>query len=74
MENAGGAPIQLYYLHAVDHRVPLAESLGTLVKLRDEGKILHIGLSNVNQKQLDEALARHENRRGAESLQYFRAT
>ena len=56
VQNAGGAPIPLYYLHAVDHRVPFADSLGTLVKLRDEGKIVHIGLSNVNQKQLDEGL------------------
>jgi aryl-alcohol dehydrogenase-like predicted oxidoreductase len=51
-----GAPIPLYYLHAVDSAVPLAESLGELVRLRDEGKILGVGLSNVNRRQLDEAL------------------
>ncbi len=51
-----GAPIPLYYLHTVDPAVPLAESLGELVRLRDEGKITHIGLSNVNARQLDEAL------------------
>ena len=51
-----GAPIALYYLHTVDPAVPLAESLGELVRLRDEGKIASIGLSNVTARQLDEAL------------------
>jgi aryl-alcohol dehydrogenase-like predicted oxidoreductase len=51
-----GSPIPLYYLHAVDPTVPLAESLGELVRLRDEGKIAAIGLSNVNTRQLDEAV------------------
>src|SRR3982751_918308 len=48
-----GAPIPLYYLHTVDPAVPLADSLGELVRLRDEGKITSIGLSNVNARQLD---------------------
>ncbi|MEO8465603.1 MAG: aldo/keto reductase [Gammaproteobacteria bacterium] len=52
-----GAPIALYYLHAVDPNVPLAESVGELVNLRDEGKIGAIGLSNVTARHLDEALA-----------------
>jgi aryl-alcohol dehydrogenase-like predicted oxidoreductase len=51
-----GAPLPLYYLHAVDPAVPLADSVGELVRLRDEGKILSIGLSNVDARQLDEAL------------------
>lgn len=51
-----GAPIPLYYLHTVDPAVPLAESLGELVRLREEGKIAAIGLSNVNARHLDEAL------------------
>jgi aryl-alcohol dehydrogenase-like predicted oxidoreductase len=51
-----GAPIPLYYLHTVDPSVPLAESLGELARLREEGKISAIGLSNVNARQLDEAL------------------
>jgi pyridoxine 4-dehydrogenase len=44
--------IPLYQLHRPDPRVPLAESLGTLVQLKDEGKIAHIGISNVSQAQL----------------------
>ena len=51
-----GAPIPLYYLHTVDPAVPLEESLGELVRLREEGKIRAIGLSNVNARHLDEAL------------------
>jgi len=51
-----GAPISLYYLHAVDPDVPLADSVGELVRLRDEGKIAAIGLSNVNARELDAAL------------------
>src|SRR4249920_3995095 len=44
--------IPLYQLHRPDPRVPLAESLGALVQLKDEGKIRHIGISNVSQAQL----------------------
>jgi aryl-alcohol dehydrogenase-like predicted oxidoreductase len=51
-----GAPIPLYYLHTVDPAVPLADSVGELVRLRDEGKIAAIGLSNVTARHLDEAL------------------
>ena len=46
----------LYQLHRVDPKVPLEESMGMLVTLKDEGKIRHIGLSNVNEDQLDQAL------------------
>jgi pyridoxine 4-dehydrogenase len=44
--------IPLYQLHRPDPRVPLAESLGMLVQLKDEGKITHIGVSNVSEAQL----------------------
>lgn len=47
--------IDLYQLHTVDPRVPLAESLGALVDLQREGKIRHIGVSNVSPAQLGEA-------------------
>lgn len=48
--------IGLYQLHAVDSQVPLAESLGTLARLQTEGKIRHLGVSNVNVWELEEAL------------------
>jgi pyridoxine 4-dehydrogenase len=47
--------IPLYQFHRPDPRVPLAESLGALVQLKDEGKIRHIGVSNVSESQLREA-------------------
>jgi pyridoxine 4-dehydrogenase len=40
--------IELYQLHAPDDNVPFEESLGALIELRDEGKIRHIGLSNID--------------------------
>jgi aryl-alcohol dehydrogenase-like predicted oxidoreductase len=49
--------IGLYQLHAVDDRVPIEDSVGELARLRDEGKIAHIGLSNVDAKEIDRALA-----------------
>ncbi len=55
VRDLGGA-IALYYLHAVDDAVPFADSVGELVRLKDEGKIVNIGLSNVSAKQLDEGL------------------
>jgi aryl-alcohol dehydrogenase-like predicted oxidoreductase len=47
--------IPLYQFHRPDPAVPLAESLGELVRLKDEGKIRHIGISNVNVSQLEAA-------------------
>jgi aryl-alcohol dehydrogenase-like predicted oxidoreductase len=49
--------IDLYQLHAPDENVPYAESVGALKELQDEGKIRHIGVSNVNVEQLAEARA-----------------
>ncbi len=47
--------IPLYQLHTVDPNVPFAESVATLAQLRDEGKVVRVGLSNVSVAQLDEA-------------------
>jgi len=49
--------IPLYQLHRVDPRVPLADSIGTLIELKAEGKIRHIGVSNFSEEQLREAQA-----------------
>jgi aryl-alcohol dehydrogenase-like predicted oxidoreductase len=48
--------IDLYQLHHADPSVPLADSIGALQELRQEGKIAAIGLSNVTAAQLQEAL------------------
>jgi pyridoxine 4-dehydrogenase len=47
--------IDLYQFHAPDDAVPLEDSLGELVKLKDEGKIRHIGISNVSEEELKAA-------------------
>ena len=49
--------IFLYQLHAPDPRVPLFDSVGELLRLREEGKIQHIGLSNVNTHEILTALS-----------------
>jgi aryl-alcohol dehydrogenase-like predicted oxidoreductase len=47
--------IDVYQLHAVDPRVPLADSMGELVKLQQEGKIRHIAVSNMTLEQVKQA-------------------
>ena len=70
--------IPLYQFHRPDPAVPLEDSVGALVDLKDQGKIRHIGLSNVSEKQLRRAqqltpIVSIQNRynltdRGSESL------
>jgi pyridoxine 4-dehydrogenase len=47
--------IDLYQLHNVDPVVPLEDSIGALAELRAEGKIRHVGLSNVTVEQIESA-------------------
>jgi pyridoxine 4-dehydrogenase len=47
--------IPLYQFHRPDTRVPLDDSIGALVELKDAGKIRHIGLSNVSEAELRRA-------------------
>jgi len=47
--------IDLYQLHTVDPKVPLEVSLGALADMQREGKIRHVGVSNVTVKQLEQA-------------------
>ena len=49
--------IDLYQLHSPDPQVPLEDSVGALKELQDEGKIRHIGVSNVSEEQLERARA-----------------
>ena len=48
--------ITLYQLHAVDPKVDFRRSLEALVRLKEEGHIRHLGLSNVSPAQLEQAL------------------
>jgi pyridoxine 4-dehydrogenase len=47
--------IPLYQFHRPDRKVSLEDSIGALVTLKEQGKIRHIGLSNVSEKQLRRA-------------------
>ena len=49
--------IPLFQLHRIDRKVPVADQIGALTELRDEGKIRFIGLSEVSVSQLDEVRA-----------------
>ena len=48
--------IPLYQFHRPDPKVPFEDSVGMLAELKAEGKIRHIGLSNVTERQLDLAM------------------
>ena len=47
--------IELYQLHRIDPRTPLEESLGALKLLQEQGKIRHIGLSEVTPAEIEDA-------------------
>ena len=47
--------IPLYQFHRPDPKVPLAESIGAIAELKNEGKIRHVGISNVTEEELHEA-------------------
>jgi aryl-alcohol dehydrogenase-like predicted oxidoreductase len=49
--------IDLYQLHRPDPAIALAESVGAMADLRDEGRVRLVGLSNVNIDQIEEASA-----------------
>jgi pyridoxine 4-dehydrogenase len=47
--------IDLYQLHTVDPKVPIEDSVAALAELQEEGKIRHVGLSNVSVEQIERA-------------------
>jgi len=47
--------IDLYQLHAPDPKVPFEDQVGALARFQEEGKVRHVGLSNVTVKQLEAA-------------------
>ncbi|MGE0029272.1 MAG: aldo/keto reductase [Thermoleophilia bacterium] len=57
LELLGLDAIPLFQLHTVDPDVPYEESVGALVDLQRAGKIVAIGVSNVNASQLERAMA-----------------
>lgn len=55
LRRLGLETIDLFQLHRIDAKVPLDEQVGELANLQKEGKVRHIGLSEVNVDQLKEA-------------------
>ena len=51
-----GVPIDTYLIHAPDPRTPWRTSVRALARFVDEGLVRRVGLSNVNRRELDEAL------------------
>ncbi len=49
--------IDLFQLHRIDIKVPAAEQFGILKELRDEGKVRHVGLSEVTVAEIEAARA-----------------
>jgi aryl-alcohol dehydrogenase-like predicted oxidoreductase len=47
--------IDLWQLHRIDPKVPVEESLGVIAKLQRQGKIRHVGLSEVKPQEIDQA-------------------
>jgi pyridoxine 4-dehydrogenase len=47
--------IDLYQFHAIDPKVPLEESMGEIARLRDEGLVRHVGVSNFDASELERA-------------------
>ncbi|MFD5697725.1 aldo/keto reductase [Streptomyces lasiicapitis] len=55
LRHLGVERIDLFQLHRIDEQVPVADQIGELVLLQNEGKIRHIGVSEVTVDQLKEA-------------------
>lgn len=57
LQRLGVDYIDIYYIHFHDHDTPKAEAVGALQKLREQGKIRAIGISNFSLDQIKEANA-----------------
>jgi pyridoxine 4-dehydrogenase len=55
LASLGTDTIDLYYLHRVDPRTPLEESLGAIAEYREAGRIKEIGISAVDIEQIEAA-------------------
>jgi pyridoxine 4-dehydrogenase len=55
LRDLGVERIDLYQLHRVDPSTPIEQTMGVMLKLRDEGKIRHVGLSAVDVEVIERA-------------------
>ncbi|MDY4533777.1 MAG: aldo/keto reductase [Tractidigestivibacter sp.] len=56
LERLGTDYIDLYIMHYPDPVVPVSETMGALNEIKEQGKIKHIGVSNVDREQLEECM------------------
>ena len=56
LKRLGVERIDLYQIHWPDEERPIADTMGTLAKLQDSGKIRYIGVSNFSVTQIEEAM------------------
>ena len=59
LKRLGTDRIDLYYAHRIDPNVPIEDTVGEMARLKDEGKILHLGLSEASPETLQRAHATH---------------
>jgi aryl-alcohol dehydrogenase-like predicted oxidoreductase len=59
LDRLGIDTVDLYYLHRLDPNVPIEETVGTMARLVDEGKVRQLGLSEVNSDTLQRASKEH---------------
>jgi aryl-alcohol dehydrogenase-like predicted oxidoreductase len=59
LKRLGVETIDLYYLHRVDTKVPIEETVGAMADLKKEGKIRYIGLSEASAETIRKAHAEH---------------
>lgn len=59
LQRLGVERIDLYYMHRRDPDVPIEESVGAMAELVRQGKVAHLGLSEVSAKTLRDAVAVH---------------
>lgn len=59
LRRLGTDVIDLYYMHRRDVRVPISETVGAMAELVQQGKVRHLGLSEVTAEELREASSIH---------------
>ena len=59
LQRLGTDAIDLYYMHRRDVRVPIDETVGAMAELVQQGKVKHLGLSEVTAQELQDAAAVH---------------
>ncbi len=59
LSRLGVDTIDLFYLHRVDPQVPVADTVGAMAELVEQGKVRHLGLSETTAAELERAAAVH---------------